>query len=186
MANGGIIGPVNQTSFGKDTITTKTSSTPSAVTTQPGTRLIKTVIVAGGGGGGGGTSSCGGGGGSNGSVGGGAGGLRNLEIQTQGNTALGAVTIGAGGSGGAAPGSAGQNGTGGSDSSIVVCGTTYTASGGGYGQGRGCSGTADAGGSGGGAQAGVYTGGLEILPQLVLLKETMRVVHAPSGYSFWY
>ena len=97
--NGGIIGPINVTSRGANTQTSRTSSTPSAVTTQPGTRLIKTLIVAGGGGGGGGTSSCGGGGGSNGGAGGGgAGGLRNLEIQTKGNTALGAVTIGAGGS----------------------------------------------------------------------------------------
>jgi hypothetical protein len=48
--NGGIIGVINPTSFGKCTVTTKTSSAPSAVTTQPGTRLIKTLIVAGGGG----------------------------------------------------------------------------------------------------------------------------------------
>ena len=50
--NGGIIGPTIQTSFGKNKVTTKTSSSPSAVTTQPGTRLIDTIIVAGGGGGG--------------------------------------------------------------------------------------------------------------------------------------
>ena len=52
MANGGIIGPVNIISVGGNTITTKTSSTPSAVTTQPGTRLVQTLIVAGGGAGG--------------------------------------------------------------------------------------------------------------------------------------
>ena len=51
MANGGIIGPVNQTSFGKDTITTKTSS--GNLTTQPGTRVAQVLVVAGGGGGGG-------------------------------------------------------------------------------------------------------------------------------------
>ena len=47
--NGGIIGPTNTTSFGKNTITSKTSSGP--LTTQPGTRIVKTLIVAGGGGG---------------------------------------------------------------------------------------------------------------------------------------
>ena len=47
--NGGIIGKINVTSFGKNTQTTRTSSTPSAVTTQPGTRLVKALVVAGGG-----------------------------------------------------------------------------------------------------------------------------------------
>ena len=61
--NGGIIGPTNVTSRGKNTVTTRTSSTPSAVTTQPGTRLIKATISAGGGGGGTGSSVGGGGGG---------------------------------------------------------------------------------------------------------------------------
>ena len=89
--NGGIIGKRNVTSFGKCTQTVKTSSTPSAVTTQPGTRLVKTLIVAGGGGAGGGASRAGGGG---------AGGARNLELPVCGNTALGAVTIGASGAGG--------------------------------------------------------------------------------------
>ena len=50
MANGGIIGPINVTSRGKNTITAKTCS--GTVTTQPGTRLVRTVVVAGGGGGG--------------------------------------------------------------------------------------------------------------------------------------
>ena len=50
--NGGIIGKKNTTSFGKNTVTSRTSSTPSAVTTQPGTRLVDTLVVAGGGGGG--------------------------------------------------------------------------------------------------------------------------------------
>jgi hypothetical protein len=62
--NGGIVGVVNPTSFGKCTQTIATASTP-AFTTQPGTRIAKTLIVAGGGGGG----RCVGGGG-------GAGGLR--------------------------------------------------------------------------------------------------------------
>ena len=70
--NGGVIGPVNVTSKGKNTITSKTSSAPSAVTTQPGTRLIKALIVAGGSGGGAGIGGAGGGGG--------AGGLKCIEI----------------------------------------------------------------------------------------------------------
>jgi hypothetical protein len=49
--NGGIIGKRNITSFGKDTVTTKTS-TGNLITTQPGTRLVKALVVAGGGGGG--------------------------------------------------------------------------------------------------------------------------------------
>ena len=88
--NGGITGVSNKTSFGKCKVTTKSSSTPSAVTTQPGTRLVETLVVAGGGGGG----STGGGSGG----GGGAGGVRNLELSVCGNTALGAVVIGGGGS----------------------------------------------------------------------------------------
>ena len=47
QGNGGIIGPVNVTSKGKDTISTFTSS--GTVTTQPGTKLVDTLIVAGGG-----------------------------------------------------------------------------------------------------------------------------------------
>ncbi len=95
--NGGIIGKSNKTSFGKCKQTVITSNTPSAVTTQPGTRVVKTLIVAGGGGGGGictGQSKQGQGGG-------GAGGLRNLEINVCGNTPY-TATIGAGGA--ASPG----------------------------------------------------------------------------------
>jgi hypothetical protein len=47
--NGGIIGVINPTSFGKDTVTSKTSS--GDLTTQPGTRVSSNIIVAGGGGG---------------------------------------------------------------------------------------------------------------------------------------
>jgi hypothetical protein len=43
--NGGIIGVVNPTSFGKCTVTSVTSSTP-AFTTQPGTRLVSALVVA--------------------------------------------------------------------------------------------------------------------------------------------
>jgi hypothetical protein len=59
MANGGIIGPVNVTSRGKNTVTSKTSS--GCVSLQSGTRVIKTAIVAGGGAGGGSQISGGGG-----------------------------------------------------------------------------------------------------------------------------
>jgi hypothetical protein len=90
--NGGIIGVINESSFGKCTVTTKTSSAPSAVTTQPGTRLIKTLIVAGGGGGSFDQTGAGG-----------AGGLRNLELSTQGGSALGAVVVGGGGAGQTSP-----------------------------------------------------------------------------------
>ena len=64
--NGGIIGPTNVTSRGKNTVTSKTSS--GDVTTQPGTRLVETLVVAGGGGG-----PCGGGGGGGPAGGGGRG-----------------------------------------------------------------------------------------------------------------
>ena len=74
-ANGGILGKVNNTSFGKNTITSKTSSAPSAVTTQPGTRLVNTLVVAGGGAGGSNAS------GNIGSAGGGGGGVRQFVFQ---------------------------------------------------------------------------------------------------------
>ena len=51
MANGGIIGPENKTSFGKNKVTSQTST--GDLTTQPGTRFVDTLVVAGGGGGGG-------------------------------------------------------------------------------------------------------------------------------------
>ena len=46
--NGGIIGPVNVTSFGKNKVTSKTAS--GDITTPPGTRFVDVLIVAGGGG----------------------------------------------------------------------------------------------------------------------------------------
>ena len=131
MANGGIIGPVNQTSFGKCTVTTKTSSGP--LTTQPGTRIVKTLIVAGGGAGG---NDAGGGGG--------AGGLRNLELNAQGAIA---VTVGGGSANPGSPQSSAGRGT---DSTVIACGTTYTATGGGGGVFDTSSACANSGGSGGG------------------------------------
>ena len=47
-SNGGVIGKTNKTSFGLNKTSTKSASTPSAVTTQPGTNLIKVLIGAGG------------------------------------------------------------------------------------------------------------------------------------------
>jgi hypothetical protein len=45
--NGGIIGVINPTSFGKDTVTSVTASGP--LTTQPGTRVVLAVVAGGGG-----------------------------------------------------------------------------------------------------------------------------------------
>ena len=59
-SNGGIIGVSNKTSFGKCTVTSKTST--GCITLQPGTKFINTLIVAGGGGAG----NSGGGGGAGG------------------------------------------------------------------------------------------------------------------------
>ena len=59
-ANGGIIGPVNTVSAGKNKITSTTCTGSTTLTTQPGTRLINYLVVAGGGGGG--TDGGGGGG----------------------------------------------------------------------------------------------------------------------------
>ena len=72
MANGGIIGPTNVTSFGKNKVTVKTSS--GSVSLQSGTRVVKSLIVAGGGGGGTSYGS-----------GSGAGGARNIEINASGS-----------------------------------------------------------------------------------------------------
>ena len=60
-ANGGVIGKTNKTSFGKCTVTTKTSD--GTLTTQPGTRVVRIVNVAGGGGGSGPSGGGGGAGG---------------------------------------------------------------------------------------------------------------------------
>ena len=120
-SNGGVIGVSNKTSFGDNKVTSKTSSTPSAVTVGSGTRLIDTLVVAGGGAAG-----------MDNSGGGGAGGvLRTNCLSVSGNQALGAVVIGGGAATNPAPGS-GRGGSG-SNSSLVVGCTTYTATGGGGG-----------------------------------------------------
>ena len=46
-SNGGITGKINKASFGKCKVTTKTST--GTITTQPGTRLVQTLVIAGGG-----------------------------------------------------------------------------------------------------------------------------------------
>ena len=112
-ANGGVIGTTNVTSFGKDTVTSKTSS--GNVTTQPGTRFVRTLVVAGGAGGG---FNAGGGG---------AGGLREIDnIPVCGNTAY-PLTVGGGGTGGSAPSRTGTNGS----NSVAALTTSYTSAGGG-------------------------------------------------------
>ena len=60
-ANGGIIGPVNTISAGKNKVTSKLAT--GAITTQANTTLVDTLVVAGGGAGGAGTANTGGGGG---------------------------------------------------------------------------------------------------------------------------
>ena len=95
-ANGGVIGKVNNSSFGKNTQTVKTSS--GTLTTQPGTRLIDAVTVGGGAGGGNNTGG-----------GGGAG-----QVLTQSSLPISgpiAITIGGGGAGSSSPGSPGVDGT---------------------------------------------------------------------------
>ena len=116
-SNGGIIGKKNVTSFANHVSgqTVRTSDTPSAVTTQAGTRLIQTLIVAGGGGGGGYTA------------GGGAGGYRCVETPVNGGAPY-AITVGGGGAG--SPTGPAQ-GTDGSDSVF----STLTSTGGGGGAG---------------------------------------------------
>jgi hypothetical protein len=59
-SNGGIIGALNPTSFGKCTVTSQTIAS-GTVTTQPGTRVAQYLVVAGGGGGAGNYTGGGGG-----------------------------------------------------------------------------------------------------------------------------
>ena len=90
-SNGGIIGKKNNTSFGKDKVTTKTST--GCVSLGAGTTVINAVVVAGGGGGGPTGPGC------NGGAGGGAGGARIIEcIPVTGGSSV-PVTVGACGGG---------------------------------------------------------------------------------------
>ena len=125
--NGGIIGPINVTSKGNNTITSKTCT--GTITTQPGTRLVHTVVVAGGGGGGSGPTPA-----DTGFSGGGAGGLRNINcISVCGNSPY-PITAGGGGAAGSAwPARAGSNG---SNSEAGFPSNPITSNGGGGGGGR--------------------------------------------------
>ena len=78
MANGGIIGPVNVTSRGKNKVTSTTSTGSTTLTTQPGTRFVNVLVVAGGGSGAAGRAG-----------GGGAGGFRTACcVSVDGNTGV--------------------------------------------------------------------------------------------------
>ena len=137
--NGGIIGASNKSSFGLDTITSKTST--GTVTTQPGTRVVQTLIIAGGGGGGSAAGSS-----NQGGAGGGAGGYLCTEINVCGSTSY-SLTVGAG----AASTPSGPNDA--ASGSNSTFSTLATAIGGGAGEGR-ASPIANGipGGSGGGGQ----------------------------------
>ena len=132
--NGGIIGKINQSSFGKCTTTSKTST--SSLTLQSGTRQVQALLVAGGGAGG--TVAGGGGGG---------GGYRCVSNIQVASGCL-SVTVGAGVAG------AGYNAAPnlGNDTSIAtICGETIAAGGGGAGTTLSFSSPAyGEGGSGGG------------------------------------
>jgi len=119
-SNGGIIGALNPTSFGKCTQTIATSST--TVTTQPGTRVASYAVVAGGGGGGSG-SGCGFAAGAGG--GGGAGGFRTCASFSVCGATPYPITVGAGGVGGIYPST--QKGSSGTPSIF----STITSAGGG-------------------------------------------------------
>ena len=141
--NGGIIGVVNKTSFGKDITTSITASGPGTITTQAGTRVINTLVVGGGGAGG---NDAGGGGG--------AGGLTNIpSLNVCGSTPY-AVVIGAGATNPGSPTSYGAKGT---DTTLTIGCTTYTATGGGGGVFCNTPCGVKDGGSGGGGK-GVATG----------------------------
>ena len=141
--NGGIIGVINPTSFGKCTQTIATAST--TLTTQPGTRSVAVAVVAGGGGSAGGSG------------GGGAGGLRTCaSFSVCGATAY-PITIGAGG----ASNASGSNSVfstitsngGGKGGTWSTCVSAYTGTAGGSGGGSsapspGTPGSAIAGGAG--------------------------------------
>ncbi len=89
--NGGIVGVVNPTSFGKCTQTIATSGS-TTLTTQPGTRLVAYAVVAGGGSGGNSkcntTTTAGGGG---------AGGLRTCSSFAVSGAAPYPIVVGGGG-----------------------------------------------------------------------------------------
>ena len=138
-SNGGIIGKVNKTSFGKCTVTVHTST--GTKTLQPGTQIVDTTIVSGGGGGaynGGGS---------------GAGGMKTFPSVTVPKGSV-AITIGGGGAGGTV--CSPRSGCQGVSSTLTAIGQTYSTTGGGVG---GCNAVdGNPGGSGGGAGGGQSCG----------------------------
>ena len=164
-SNGGVIGKTNKSSFGKCTVSTKTST--GNLTLQPGTREISTTIVSGGGGG----SFNGGGGG--------AGGMKTVEnLPVSGPTVP--ITIGGGGAGGTV--CSPRNACAGSPSNIVTsCGTQST-SGGGIG---GCStapgGSGGSGGGGGYSEAIVSLNGQEKFRSMTPDDELKAIVSAKQA-----
>ena len=141
MANGGIIGPINITSRGKNTQTVKTST--GTITTQPGTRLVDALVVAGGGSG----ARIAGGGGAGGA-------LLSQSNPVDGNAPY-PVTIGAGG---AAKTSDNVVGNCGSNSVFGNPVSPQTAIGGGGG-GQNCQGSSPSPGNGPGRAGGSGGGG---------------------------
>ena len=145
QGKGGIIGPVNTVSAGKNKVTSTTSTGSSTITTQSGTKLIDALVVAGGGGGGYGLAGAGG-----------AGGYRTFSNLSVCGGAPYAMSIGAGG----AKGGACANGSQGTDSTLTIGCTTYTSEGGGYGaHAFNAGGAGGSGGGGGGANCGCARAG---------------------------
>ena len=156
-ANGGIIGPVNPISAGKNIITSTTCTGSNTFTTQPGTQLVRALVI--GGGGGGGMNSGGGGGG---------GGFRDIcGISVYGNADY-TLTIGAGGNANY------PTSTSGSDSVAGFPSNPITSAGGGRGSGSDAC-TVEAGGSGGGG--GGHPAATKLEVQEILLQQLLLKVN---------
>jgi hypothetical protein len=164
--------------------------TGTSYTTPAGCTLIIVEMWAGGGGGGSGASgggnatNCAGGGG-------GGGGFLKQAITVSPSTSY-TIAVGAGGAGGAGLGASagrvGNNGTAGGTTSIIVSGTTYSASGGGAGNrgaySAGGSSTTNAAPAAGGATSGVnpilaMTGGASQSP------DTLNTAGGADGGTGW-
>jgi hypothetical protein len=142
MANGGIIGPINDPLVGNTSATTQSFTSSTTFTGQTGQSSINILVVAGGGGGRSGFNCKATG------AGGGGGGLILYPAYPISYSQSIPFTIGAGGAIGAA----------GTDSTF--CGTTIlTAKGGGKGGSLGECGANSGGGSGGGGGQGPFSPG---------------------------
>jgi len=155
MANGGIIGPVQDPNIQAEQITAVTAS--GCLTLQSGTRFVSVLVVAGGGGGSGGTGTGGGGG---------AGGLLTSENLSACGTIP--IVVGAGGSssnnsGVSAPKGNQSKFNTGAPTQVVTCGG---GGGGGYAPGGGTPSANLNGGSGGGTGGDqAYTAGTGVCGQ---------------------